>query len=320
MTPKFKPVWWLPNGHLQTILAPAFPMHHKSLIKPRETCAIDRDICITWFNKVHDNNSDKPIVVLLHGILASIDVFYIKNICHDLIKHDYPVVFIHYRSDTGLRPFFIDNIECNDLEDLTITIDSIIQNYPKNPIYVIGYSWGGNILLRYLSDERNQRRIAKSIAVSVPFDLRQTATNLLRRPKQIYHYFMVKQLKANLKNALKDCVGRQALKTRLAKITNIQDYERDVLAPMYGYADINCYYDDTLVNKSLFKIQDDVLIIHSLDDPIVPASTIPKPNELSSTITLELHKTAGHIGFISGKHHLLPTNWLESRILTYLQS
>jgi predicted alpha/beta-fold hydrolase len=46
---------------------------------------------------------------------------------------------------------------------------------------------------------------------------------------------------------------------------------------------------------------------------------LPKDDELSSSVTLEVHEHGGHVGFVSGSL-LKPEYWLEKRIVTFLRS
>lgn len=52
------------------------------------------------------------------------------------------------------------------------------------------------------------------------------------------------------------------------------------------------------------------MIIHALDDPFMTPDVIPKLNELSPDILLELSQYGGHVGFIAQNIRY----WLEERI------
>ena len=57
-------------------------------------------------------------------------------------------------------------------------------------------------------------------------------------------------------------------------------------------------------------------MIHSVDDPMVPAISIPKAHEISDAVTFERSAYGGHVGFISGSL-AQPVFWLEKRIMDY---
>ena len=60
------------------------------------------------------------------------------------------------------------------------------------------------------------------------------------------------------------------------------------------------------------------VILQAADDPFLPASALPQPDELSPAVTLELSPHGGHVGFITGTRPFSPVYWLEQRILELL--
>ena len=64
-------------------------------------------------------------------------------------------------------------------------------------------------------------------------------------------------------------------------------------------------------------IRTPTLLIQAEDDPFVFRHSVPEPNELSPTTTLELHRHGGHVGFVEGSP-LKPRYYLERRIPQWL--
>ena len=90
-----------------------------------------------------------------------------------------------------------------------------------------------------------------------------------------------------------------------------------ITAPLHGFSSADDYYEKVTVRHSLKRVQHPVLIIHAMDDPLVPAECIPTPAELSSSILLEVSQQGGHIGFVNSVFSWREF-WLRQRILDFL--
>ena len=71
---------------------------------------------------------------------------------------------------------------------LNVALDLVEDYYPNSPIYLVGTSFGGNYLIRYMI--RNSRKSVKAlIALAPPFNVRQVVTDM----GQVYQKFFVKR-------------------------------------------------------------------------------------------------------------------------------
>ena len=60
------------------------------------------------------------------------------------------------------------------------------------------------------------------------------------------------------------------------------------------------------------------LVIHALDDPLIPLTATPKISEFSPYTIVEYYSNGGHLGFVSGSHVGFAEYWLENRIISFL--
>ena len=60
------------------------------------------------------------------------------------------------------------------------------------------------------------------------------------------------------------------------------------------------------------------LVLNATNDPFIPASSLPAPQDVSSAVTLELPPTGGHAGFAVGP---FPGNhrWLPQRLVSFFR-
>ena len=104
----------------------------------------------------------------------------------------------------------------------------------------------------------------------------------------------------------------------LSELKNFRDFDEHVTAPLHGFASAEHYYTASSSRQYLNGIAVPTLLLHARDDPFMTAAAIPRNDELSETVTLELSAHGGHVGFVAGTWPWRPRYWLEERIPAYL--
>src|SRR3569623_634830 len=101
-----------------------------------------------------------------------------------------------------------------------------------------------------------------------------------------------------------------------AAIASLRAFDEHISAPLHGFRDADDYYARASCFSYLSHIAVPTLIVHALDDPFMPPAVIPRAEQLSPQIRLELTARGGHVGFIGGTPRS-PRFWLEDRIYTF---
>ena len=97
------------------------------------------------------------------------------------------------------------------------------------------------------------------------------------------------------------------------------EFDDWVTAPLHGFKGMQDYYDKCSSVRFLNGIERPTLIINALDDPFMTPDVIPKDDQLSESVALEVAAHGGHVGFIDGGTPWKPTFYLPGRILGFLQ-
>jgi predicted alpha/beta-fold hydrolase len=100
------------------------------------------------------------------------------------------------------------------------------------------------------------------------------------------------------------------------KMHSFWEFDDAYTAPIHGFSSAEDYYTKSSAKQFLNAITTPTLIIHALDDPFMTADVLPKEDEHSKKVRLELHKNGGHVGFIGGTI-FKPEFYLEQRIVSY---
>jgi len=311
----FRPAWWLRNCHGQTIWpvllrrSPVIEINRERLRLP------DNDFIDLDWTKAKEG----PLVLVLHGLEGSIDSPYAKGMLSSLHRHGYRAVLMHFRGCSGEHNLMARSYHSGETGDLKFVIATLRKRFPDTGQAVVGFSLGGNVLLKYLGETRTDSAVDAAVAVSVPFDLAEGARRLNRGFSRLYQRHLLNKLQNKIINKFRH---RDDVPFDLHDVTcwnDFSSFDTHVTAPLHGFRDSDDYYSQSSSRQFLNRIETPTLILHSLDDPFLPAEAIPGEDELSNQVTLELSKKGGHVGFISGNIPWRPRYWVEERVPEFLE-
>jgi uncharacterized protein len=317
---RFRPAWWLPGAHLQTVW-PSLARRRPSLALARRRLELaDGD-----FIDLALAAGTGPRVLIIHGLEGDLSSHYAGTLMDALARAGYAPIFMHLRGCSG-EPNRLDrSYHSGASEDLAEVLAQLAADPQGPPMAAIGFSLGANLLLKYLGergdgpgDARTSERpmLRAAIAVSVPFVLRDAMLRLDLGGSRLYRSYLVGKLKRGFKRKFADrpC----PLAVDIDSIRDFNRFDEEVTAPLCGFDGVFDYYERASCRQFLPRIDTPTLILHSLDDPFMFPSTVPFEHELGPGITLELTRHGGHVGFVAGSRPWRPVYWLEGRILAFL--
>ncbi len=319
----FKPAWWLNNPHLQTLYpallrdTPPHPLIKRERLNTPDGDFLDLDWC---------GEGDRPLVILLHGLTGSSASGYIKGLQYVLLEQGFKTAALNFRGCSGQPNHLARCYHSGETEDIDFVYRTLRRREKNIPIAVAGFSLGGNVLLKWLGEQKDKVELFAAVAVSVPLLLGTCATTLDRGFAKIYRQRLLFELKAYVrdKHSLLERLGRleEAEKIRrlgdLSAINSFWQYDDRVVARLHGFKNVHDYYRRASSRQFIKHIQVQTLIIQSRDDPFMTAGVIPATDELSEAVMLEITRGGGHVGFIGGNSPLKPCYWLECRIPEFL--
>ena len=309
----FEPAWWLTNPHLQTIWPYLFrhtrapELAHERLELPDGDFV---DLCLT-------PNTGKPVVAVFHGLEGSIRSPYAAAIMAAVHQRGWRGVFMHFRGCSGTPNRLERAYHSGDTGDIEYLVQTLKQRFPHLPLGIVGYSLGGNALLKYLGTSIDAS-IAAAVAISVPYLLHDSTQQLSRGLSQYYQRRLVSSLKDKLRRKF---TGRNTTLPldRLDQIQTFYQFDDAITAPLHGFSGADDYYTRSSSRQYLHSIRVPTLLIHAQDDPFMTPASIPDANELPDNVMLEVSTHGGHVGFIGGRYPWKPVYWLEQRIIDSLE-
>lgn len=319
----FRPAWWLNGQHLQT-LYPALFRSPPRLFRTRETLVTpDNDLLDIDH---YDHDAHAPLVILLHGLSGSSRSGYILGLQQALRKHGMSSVAMNFRGCGGRPNRLARSYHSGETEDIDFLYRTLRKRFPQRPFYVVGYSLGGNVLLKWLGEQGASIDLAAAVSVCVPLVLSECATRMDQGFSRLYRDRLLQELKHYIQDKRQYLArlgaGSEAEKLRqlgdLSSIRSFWQYDDRVVARLHGFGDADDYYRRSSAKQFLIDIRVPTLLIQAADDPFMTPAVIPKPDELSTSIDLELHPRGGHVGFVAAKHGFSVDYWLERRIPAFL--
>lgn len=306
----FQPHPLLKSPHLQTLWAQFFPPP-KYRGRAETLTLSDGDFLeLEWFD------AEGPLAIILHGLEGSIDSAYARAICKTLHQANYQVLFMHFRGCGEATNLKARSYHSGDTQDFQEVLDYAQQVTGKTVDTAIGYSLGGNVLLKYLGEQGTKCKINKAVAVSVPFQLADAAKRLEKGPSRLYQHVLIKRLRRSYERKFSSIAS--PLKVDVNTLNTFCEFDDAVTAPLNGFKDVHEYYAQSSSRQFIPSITTNTLIIHAKDDPFMFQDSSPTTAELPICVKLELTEHGGHVGFISGT--FMTQRWLEPRILRFISS
>lgn len=314
----FKPARWAPGPHAQTLGARLLRSAADPMVERERLWTPDGDFLdLDWGA---DPGGDAPIVLVMHGLEGSAQRRYMRNVCWELIRVGLRPVALNFRGCSGepnRAPHFYHSGKTDDPEFVLRTLRA---RYPTRRFAALGFSLGGNVLLKLLGERSDGGRalVDAAVVISVPYDL-AAGCGLLERSRmgRFYAAYFLRSLQAKLR--LKHRVLREILDLdAAASARTIREFDDRVTAPLHGFSSAAEYYERSSSVRYLEGVQVPALLLHAEDDPFLPRDHIPrKQAEGSRSIQLVVQPHGGHVGFLEGTPRK-PAFWAEEEGARFL--
>ena len=309
----FAPAWWLPGPHLQT-LWPALARRTPSAPIRRERFELpDGD----FVDLDRTGGESGPLVVVLHGLQGSSRSSYARGLLGAFHRRGWHGVVMHFRGCGGEPNRLPRTYHSGETGDFGHVVRGLRARHPSTPMAAVGFSLGGNVLLKWLAERGAAAEVAAAVAVSVPFRLDGAADRLERGFSRMYKRHLIADLRRAVLRKFRRRPGPPDLEA-VRREWSFRGFDDRVTAPLHGFRDAEHYYDVASCRQYLSDVARPTLIVHALDDPFMTPDVVPEPTELAPSIRLELSDAGGHVGFVEGDAPWSARYWLEDRIPRFL--
>ncbi len=297
----FVPARLLGNGHLQTMW-PYFLRRLPALPIDTEIWPLSDGECLA----VHllDRGRGRPGVLVIHGLEGSSESPYVRGLLGRIQEAGWNGAAFDLRSCGRLASGPLRSrtaYHAGQTDDLAFIVGRLKARW-QGPLAAVGFSLGGNMLLKWLGETADGSPLKVAVGVSVPFDLAACAARVDGPGvwSAGYRTYFMRSLRRKglaLSRDLPDKLDPAAIR----RARTFRAFDEAVTSRLFGFDGAEDYWQRSSAAQFLPAIRRPTLLVSAEDDPIVPAHSIPHETiARNPLLQLWLAKVGGHVGFVGG--------------------
>ena len=311
------------SGNAQTLAAYAWPRRYRLERPPQDEerlFEIEPGVKVLAHCRWQKDRREHATVVIWHGMEGSASSVYMIATADKAFRAGFNVVRVNFRNCGGTEHMTPTLYHGGLSDDLHVVINQLIENDGLKRIFVLGFSLGGNMVLK-LAGEYGADAPPEIIAIGVvspSVDLRASAELILSRRNWIYHKQFMRSLKSRIRLKQKLFPDRYDL-SRLPQIRNLLEFDEEFTSVASGFLNASDYYHRASSIRVIGNIRIPTLIIHAEDDPFIPFE--PLRDEVFSKnpyILMVTTERGGHAAFVSSRTDE-DRFWAENRVVEFVQ-
>jgi hypothetical protein len=295
--------WWLPGGHPQTIwpavVSARLAVPPLGFVRERWT-APDGDFVDVDLRRSADPGA--RWLVLFHGLEGSSASHYAQAFAREAAAAGLHFALPHFRGCSGELNLAPRAYHSGDFEEIGWILERVRSMGPA-PLLAAGVSLGGNALLRWAEEAGGSAaRTAHAVAaVCSPLDLTAGGHAIGRGFNRLVYTRMF--LRTMKPRALAKLAQHPGLfdRERLIAARDLYEFDNVFTAPLHGFRDTDDYWSRASAKPRLREIRIPALAVNALNDPFVPAGSLPSARDAGSRVTLWQPAHGGHVGFAGGR-------------------
>ncbi|WP_187262766.1 YheT family hydrolase [Pontibacter beigongshangensis] len=287
----YKPPFYLLNGHFQTILPGLFrQVRDVPYVRERLPTPDNDFIDVDW-----SLVGSESVVILSHGLEGDSERSYIKGMVKIFNSRGIDALAWNYRSCSGEPNRLLRSYHLGASDDLDFVIRHALQTGKYQQVYLIGFSAGGNITLKYLGEAPEQvpQQVKRAIVFSAPVDLKGSAQKI----SKIYSRRFLKSLELKLQEKRALFPDKVDL-SDYNPLWSFPEFDERYTAPLHGFKSADDYYARASSKQFLKNIRIPTLLVNAKNDPFLSKGCFPvQEAEQNPNFYLEAPSGGGHVGF-----------------------
>jgi hypothetical protein len=260
------------------------------------------------------------VAIVLHGLEGDSSRNYMLGMVKAFNRSGWDAVAVNFRGCSGECNKKLRFYHSGDTVDLHTVVTHVSEEYRYSRICLIGFSLGGNVVLKYLGELRDSvlPEIRKAVVFSVPCDLASSSHKISEPPNRIYLKRFLRMLRAKIRTKMKvmpDLINDHGYET----IKSFKEFDDRYTAPINGFKNAEDYWEKASCKPFLTSISVPTILISATDDPFLPALCYPREEALANpSLTLEIPGQGGHVGFVAFNGE--KQYWSEARAVEFVNA
>jgi uncharacterized protein len=259
------------------------------------------------------------VAVLAHGLEGNSTRPYVLGMVRALNRWGWDAVVWNFRGCSGQTNRKLRFYHSGDTQDLQTVLNHVLPDSPYEIAALIGFSLGGNVILKYLGEQALQLNpaIRAAVVFSVPCDLAAAAMQMARTENAVYMKRFMRLLHGKILAKMQMFPG--AIDDRgFSRMRTFKDFDERYTAPLHGFESAADYWEKASSKPLLPRIAVPTLLVNALDDPFLASPCYPYQEAMANPhLFLETPRAGGHAGFVSFRRG--GEYWSESRAIEFLR-
>ncbi len=256
-------------------------------------------------------------IIFVHGLEGSSAAGYARSMSYAALEAGYATHRFNMRSCGGTENLALSNYHSGQTSDL---LHVVRERRKKSdlPIYLVGFSLGGNVVLKLAGELGDQARglVTAVCAISTPIDLKACSMALGRPGNFLYERRFLSRLRERIRLRHQQAPEIYSLEP-LKKIRTIYDFDDLYTGPLFGFGNADNYYTTQSANRFIDKIRIPALLVQAKDDPLIPFAVYDHPAfRENPCLTLLAVEHGGHLGFLARRR---PRFWLDGLVTGWIE-
>jgi predicted alpha/beta-fold hydrolase len=236
----------------------------------------------------------RALVILIHGLTGSEDSVYVRASARHFLDLGYPVLRLNLRGAGPSQGHCRFRYHAGRSDDLRQVLGRMDGRLAGRGLLLVGYSLGGNLLLKYLGEAGRRAMVLGAVSISAPIDLDAARRAIMRPRNLLYHRYLLSRLKDETRSLPLDAAEQR----ELAAVRTLYEFDDRILAPRIGFAGAADYYRRSMALPYLADIAVPTLIIQAENDPWIPFPAYRDFAWPSNPRLVPLFaRGGGHVGF-----------------------
>lgn len=315
----FRPPWYLRNRHVQTLLGHLWSGPRFRGPTQRHLVAVsDGDQLVIHDSTPQGWRTGDPIGVLIHGLGGCHDSGHPRRFARLLAPRGIRTVRADLRGAGHGLPYARKSYHAGRSDDLRAILATAHSWSPTSPLWLIGVSLGGNMVLKLAGEAATDPvpGLQRVVALGPPIDMQRCATLMAQPNNRFYNRHFTEGL-------IGEVLRRQQLFPDLPSVAfpskcTLRRYDELYTAPRNGFGSADEYYERSSSGRLIAGIRVATLIMTARDDPFIAVQPFEELRTPPS-VTLHIIPGGGHLGFLAADR-LGGMRWAEARVIDWLLS
>lgn len=302
-SPDFRPPAWLSNPHLQSVLASSgirrlkFRRQADRLLAKSEEVllTLSPELTLQGFHAVTPGRS-RGLVVLLHGWEGSARSTYVLCLGARLLAAGYDVFRLNFRDHGETQRLSKEIFHSARIDEVVAAVAAVAQRFGDGPVYLGGYSLGGNFALRVALRARSSGFALDYVFAVCPAIHPPHVLTAIEAAPRFYHAYFMHKWRRSL--ARKQALYPERYDFSWTDRATMRELTAGLVERHTAFGSVDEYLlAYSLAGDRLAALDVPGAILAAADDPVCPIGDY-QGLSLPDSIELCITERGGHCGFI----------------------